>query len=46
VLIDVRRFKLTRFPYSLAFQVTGNDVAVIAVAHQSRAPFYWRARAK
>ena len=47
VLINnVRRFKLTRFPYCLAFQVTGDGVAVIAVAHQSRAPFYWRARAK
>ena len=44
--VDVRRFRLTRFPYCLAFQVTGDDIAVIAVAHQSRVPFYWRDRAK
>jgi len=37
--VDVRRFKLARFPYCLAFQVTGDDIAMIAVAHQSRAPF-------
>jgi hypothetical protein len=43
---DARRFKLARFPYCLAFQVRGDDIAVIAVAHQSRAPFYWRARAR
>jgi len=43
---DVRRFKLARFPYCVAFQATGDDIAVIAVAHQRRAPFYWRDRAK
>ena len=46
VEVDVRRFKLARFPYCLAFQVTGEDIAIIAVAHQKRAPFYWRGRAK
>jgi hypothetical protein len=44
--VDVSRFKLDRFPYCLAFQVTGDDIAMIAVAHQSRAPFYWQSRAK
>ena len=46
VAADVRRFKLARFPYCVAFQVTGDDIAVIAVAHQKRAPFYWQGRAK
>jgi hypothetical protein len=46
VAVDVRRFMLTRFPYCLAFQVTNDDIGVLAVAHQSRAPFYWRDRAK
>ena len=44
--VDVRRFKLVRFPYCMAFQVKGEDIAVIAIAHQKRAPFYWRVRAK
>jgi hypothetical protein len=30
--VDVRRFKLARFPYCLAFQVTGDDIAMIAIA--------------
>ena len=46
VVMDVRRFKLARFPYCVAFQMTGESIAIIAVAHQKRAPFYWRARAK
>jgi plasmid stabilization system protein ParE len=46
VNLDVRRFVLARFPYRLAFQVAGDTIIVIAVAHQSRAPFYWRDRAR
>ena len=46
VAADVRRFKLARFPYCVAFQGTGEDIVVIAVAHQKRAPFYWQGRAK
>jgi plasmid stabilization system protein ParE len=40
----VRRFKLSRFPFCLAYQLAGDEVVVIAVAHQSRAPFYWGER--
>ncbi len=43
---DIRRFMLVRFPYSLAYRQVGDDIAVIAVAHQHRAPFYWRDRVK
>ena len=46
VVVDVRRFKLARFPYCVAFQVAGDEIAVIAVAHQKRAPFYWQDRAR
>jgi plasmid stabilization system protein ParE len=46
IVVDVRRFKLARFPYSVAFQAIGEDIVVIAVAHQNRAPFYWQDRAK
>jgi plasmid stabilization system protein ParE len=45
VVADVRRFKLARFPYCVAFQEIGKDIVVIAVAHQKRAPFYWQGRA-
>jgi hypothetical protein len=43
---DIRRFMLVRFPYSLAYRQFGDDIAVIAVAHQHRAPFYWRDRVR
>jgi plasmid stabilization system protein ParE len=46
VLAEVRRFKLARFPYCVAFQETDKAVVVIALAHQKRAPFYWQYRAK
>ena len=46
VAADVRRFKLARFPYCVAFQGTGEDIVVIAVARQKRARFYWQDRAK
>ena len=39
--VDVRRFALTRFPYCLAFQATGDDRC-----SSDPAPFYWRGRAK
>jgi hypothetical protein len=46
VVADVRRFKLARFPYCVAFQDIGHEIVVIAIAHQKRAPFYWQERAK
>lgn len=39
-----RRFPLRRFPYSIIYQVKPNEVRVIALAHQSRRPGYWRGR--
>jgi plasmid stabilization system protein ParE len=37
---------LTRYPYSLIYRVESNgDVLVVAVAHSSREPDYWRGRA-
>jgi plasmid stabilization system protein ParE len=46
VTADVRRFKLARFPYCVAFQETSEEIVMTAVAHQKRAPFYWQDRAK
>jgi plasmid stabilization system protein ParE len=40
----VRRRMLRRFPYSLIYRVTDDTVEVIACAHTSRAPEYWRDR--
>lgn len=39
-----RKLRLGRFPYSLVYRVTGQLITVVAVAHQSRQPGYWRAR--
>jgi plasmid stabilization system protein ParE len=43
---DVRRIGLSRFPYSVIFEITKNEVLVAAVAHAHRRPGYWRNRIK
>lgn len=42
--VDARRFLLRRFPYSVVYRVVGETVTVVAIAHQSRRPGYWRGR--
>ena len=44
VLADVRRALLQRFPYSVNYRVSGQDVRIIAVLHQSRDPRELRRR--
>jgi toxin ParE1/3/4 len=39
---STRRFPLRRFPYSIIYQLKSDEVRVIALAHQSRRPGYWR----
>ena len=39
-----RRFPLRRFPYSLIYRIDGDELRVIALAHQRRRPGYWSAR--
>jgi len=39
-----RRYLLRRFPYSVIYQVTSNELRVIAVAHHRRRPGYWAGR--
>ena len=34
---------LKRFPYSVFYEVMGNKVTVLAIAHHRRKPAYWRA---
>jgi len=42
---NCRRVIVRRFPFSVFYQVRGNVIYVIALAHQHRNPNYWRARA-
>ncbi len=41
---DVRKKVLLEFPYTLFYRVTDVEVLILAVAHQSRRPGYWRSR--
>jgi toxin ParE1/3/4 len=40
----VRKKIITKFPYSLVYSVRGDQIRILAVAHQKRRPFYWRGR--
>jgi toxin ParE1/3/4 len=39
-----RRLLMQRFPYSLIYITLGEEIRILAVAHQSRRPAYWRGR--
>ena len=41
---DLRKFILTRFPFTLFYSVAADVLRIEAVAHQSRRPGYWQAR--
>ena len=41
---ETRRFIMRRFPNSLVYTVAGDELRILAVAHQSRRPGYWRGR--
>lgn len=36
-----RRFPVRRFPYYLVWIVAGDDILIVAVAHNRRRPGYW-----
>ena len=38
------RFVLDRFPYTILYRVREDHVFIVAVAHDSRRPEYWRRR--
>ncbi len=42
--LNVRRFCLPRFPFTLPFVVEADRVVLLAVAHERRRPGYWLAR--
>jgi mRNA-degrading endonuclease RelE of RelBE toxin-antitoxin system len=37
---------MKRFPYRIIFQHAGNRITVMAIAHRSRRPEYWRRTAE
>ena len=39
-----RRMLVSRFPYAIVYRRDSNSVVIVAVAHQSRRPGYWRGR--
>jgi toxin ParE1/3/4 len=39
-----RRYLLRRFPYAIIYVVTDDALMVLAIAHTSRRPGYWRHR--
>lgn len=41
---DVRRYLMPRFPFGILYQVRTEHVQVVAVAHLSRHPDYWKDR--
>lgn len=41
---QARLWPLRQHPYTLVYRAQGRRLSVLAVAHQSRAPGYWRQR--
>jgi plasmid stabilization system protein ParE len=41
-----RRCRTNRFPYSVIYQIRGDKILVVALAHSKRKPKYWRDRLK
>ena len=39
-----RSWRLTRFPYRLVYRVREHAVDIVAIAHTSRRPGYWKNR--
>ena len=39
-----RRYLLRRFPFSVVYRVESRRVLIVAVAHGSRRPGYWKSR--
>jgi plasmid stabilization system protein ParE len=39
-----RRFIVRKFPYSIIYELYGEEVVVLAVAHGKRRPNYWQER--
>jgi len=44
ITLAQRKYVFPRFPFSLIYRTTENDLEIIAVAHQKRKPGYWKKR--
>ena len=42
---DFRSAQLPRFPFNLIYRIERQEIVIVAIAHQSRRPGYWRGRA-
>lgn len=40
----LRRFVMDRFPFTIVYAELADEILVVAIAHASREPGYWRAR--
>ncbi|TVS15757.1 MAG: type II toxin-antitoxin system RelE/ParE family toxin [Gammaproteobacteria bacterium] len=41
---ELRHFILRRFPFSVVYACSGDVLMIVAIAHGSREPEYWRSR--
>lgn len=39
-----RRLVVRKFPYSIIYELIGEQIVILAVAHGRRKPYYWRKR--
>ena len=44
ILGRARRFILSGFPYDLVYSVRPDEIVILALAHHSRRPGYWKSR--
>jgi toxin ParE1/3/4 len=42
--VSVRQFRVQGFPYRVAYRLREDEIYVVAVAHTSRRPGYWKGR--
>jgi plasmid stabilization system protein ParE len=42
--LNIRKFVLNRFPFTLYYSVASDVLRIEVVAHQSRRPGYWQSR--
>jgi plasmid stabilization system protein ParE len=40
----VRKIRVPRFPYSVLYSLVGDEIRVLALAHNRRRPYYWSGR--
>jgi toxin ParE1/3/4 len=41
-----RRFLLRRFPFSVVYRETADQIQIVAIAHARRRPGYWKGRSQ